>query len=103
MKSNFVPDRPDKGHRLSDDGIDLFFRDISPDVRQQLPGYVVRVDRVVPIGLEGEVLVVAMEDPDDVELHERIRFITDRPLRITVASSRAIDQAIKAHYPFDDD
>ena len=103
MNSRIVREQPDKNRGFDNDGVDQFLKDISPYVRQQLPGYVVRTDRVIPVGLEGDVLVVAMEDPDDVEVHERIRFITDRELRITIASSTALDHAIKVHYPFDEE
>jgi len=103
MKSDFMRQQPDKNRGVSRDVADLILQDISPFVRQQLPGYVVRTDRVVPVGLEGDVLVIAMEDPDDVEVRRRIRYITDRELRVTVASSMALDHAIKVHYPFDDD
>src|SRR5262245_57872319 len=75
MQTNFMRERPDKNRRPSSDGGDLPLNDISPHIREQIPGYVVRTDRVVPVGLEGDVLVVAMEDPDDTAIRERIRFI----------------------------
>ena len=103
MSSSILRGRPDKNRRVSDDGVEQLLNNIAPDLREQLPGYVVRTDRVVPIALEGDVLVVAVEDPSDVAVHERIRFISGRPLRIAVASSTALDHAIRVHYPFDDD
>jgi hypothetical protein len=102
MPTNFMRERPDE-NRISCDSGDLPWNDISPHIREQIPGYVVRTDRVVPVGLEGDVLVVAMEDPGDAAVRERIRFITGRALRITVASSSALDRAIRVHYAFEDE
>jgi hypothetical protein len=103
MSLHSLRDRPEKIRRVPDDVVERLLSNISSDVREQLPGYVVRTDRVVPIGLDGDILVVAVDDPNDVEVHERIQFISGRPLRITLASSTALDHAIKVHYPFEDD
>src|SRR5690242_6289338 len=58
---------------------------ISPHVLRRLPACVVRSERVVPIDLEGETLVVAAQDPTDFGLQERIRYISGRDLRVIAA------------------
>jgi hypothetical protein len=83
--------------------IDLFVCHIPPNVREQLPAFIVRTDRVVPVGLEGDVLVVAMEDPDDHSLHRKIRFVTDRELRIVIAMSTGIDHLIETYFAAEDE
>src|SRR5207302_5691313 len=77
---------------------DLFVRYIPPCVLELLPTYVVRAARTVPVALEGDVLVVAMEDPDDFDLQDKIRYIADRELRIAAATSAAVDFAIETYY-----
>src|SRR5690348_7777277 len=72
---------------------------ISPHVLRRLPACVVRSERVVPIDLEGETLVVAAQDPADFGLQERIRYISGRDLRVIAAPLASISQAIERFYP----
>lgn len=98
MKTNLLQRDIPLPVQLIAGSLDLFTVEISRDVLEQLPAYVVRADRAVPIDLDGDVLVVALEDAGDFQLHERIRFIADRELRIAVATRAAIDYLIEAHY-----
>lgn len=68
-------------------------------VLRQLPAHVVRADRALPVGLDGEVLVLAVENPADFELQERIQYIAGRELRVIAAAPARIAQAITEYYP----
>jgi hypothetical protein len=89
--------------RLVSNSLNRLACGITRDVLEQLPAYVVRAERAVPVDLDGEVLVVALENPGDLQLQERIQFIANRELRIAVATRAAIDSLIETHYaPIED-
>lgn len=81
------------------EAIDLFVCHVPLDVRERLPAFIVRTDRVVPVALEGDVLVVVMEDPDNYDLRCKIEFVADRELRVVVATSAVIDNLIETYFP----
>jgi type IV pilus assembly protein PilB len=83
--------------------VDLYARNLTSEVLEQLPAWVVRRYRIMPIALDATCLVVALEDPEDLDLLEKIRFITDRDLRVVFASRAALDCAIDTWYPAPDD
>jgi len=103
MKSEFLSGHPGEEADTSIEYIDLYVEDISPYVLDQLPAFIVRADRVIPCRLEGNVLNIAVEDPVDAALLERIRFIAGRDVRVVVTSSSALDHAIECYYPLDED
>ena len=96
-KTSTVEARPYPGF------VDLQVRHIEPRVREQLPPFIVRTNRVVPLELEGSVLVVAMENPGDLVLRHKIRYIADRALRVVPATGPGIDQAIEKYFAPEDD
>ena len=98
MNTTTLPREISLSLQFGPDTPNLYALDIAPDVLQQLPAFVVRADRAVPIELDGDVLVVALEDPGDRKLHERIQYIADRELRIEVAPRAALEYLIAAHY-----
>jgi type IV pilus assembly protein PilB len=83
--------------------VDLYARNLTPEVLEQVPPWVVRRYRVMPIALDATRLLVALEDPEDLDLLEKIRFITDRDLRVVFASRAALDCAIDTWYPATED
>ena len=98
MTSNRSRGNPGAETRLACELVNLFGRHIPLYVREQLPPHVVRADRAIPVGLDGEVLVVATEDPGDVACQNRIRYIADRELRVVAATRDGIDHAISSYY-----
>jgi hypothetical protein len=103
MKANLLQRDPTLPIRPVASSLDLFALEISRDILELLPAYIVRNERTVPIDLDGDALVVALEDPADLQLQERIQFIANRELRIAVATRAAIDYLIEAHYSTGDD
>ena len=103
MKANLLQRDPTLPIRPVASSLDLFALEISRDILELLPAYIVRNERTVPIDLDGDALVVALEDPADLQLQERIQFIANRELRIAVATRAAIDYLIEAHDSTGDD
>jgi len=83
--------------------IDLFRRSISQEVLDLIPCSVAHSDRIIPIELDGNTLVVAMVDPDDFDTVEKLRFILNKNIEPKMASATAIDFAIQRYYPSPDD
>ena len=103
MHANVLQRKFARPLRLAAGSPDLWPLEISREALEQLPAYIVRAERTVPIDLDGDVLVVAMEDPGDFQLQEKIQFIANRELRIAVATRAAIDYLVAAYYAAVDD
>ena len=78
---------------------EMILRYIPAHVLRKLPAHVVRAERAVPVGLERETLVLAVEDASDFDMQERIRYIAARDLRVIEVAADCIDQAIAQYYP----
>jgi type IV pilus assembly protein PilB len=55
---------------------DLLDQKLSPQVVQMLPEEVVRRYKVLPVRLEGNILEIAMSDPDDLEALDEMKLLT---------------------------
>lgn len=55
--------------------------------------------KVFPLSVEGDVLSIAMADPDDALAADRLRLITRCELRVFSASPAEIAHAIDGFYP----
>ena len=53
---------------------------ITPEVLRMIPAEIAHRHCVLPIRQEENTLIVAVENPDDVEAIERLRFVTNREL-----------------------
>jgi type IV pilus assembly protein PilB len=76
-----------------------FIRDLNAypldaDAVDLVPGKVIERARVVPLGFEDGVLVVATADPTNVVALDDVRLITGRELKVLVARSGEVDEAI---------
>ncbi len=79
--------------------VDLFRRYIPEYVLGFLPASVARENRVVPLEEDQTgTLFVAMEDPDDQDTVEKLRFILNRSVRAVLATPAGIDYAIQRYY-----
>jgi type IV pilus assembly protein PilB len=70
-----------------------------PAALAALPQNVVREQRVLPLMYHGERLVIATDDPADSEKLAVIRFRTQVPLEVVLATPRELEAAIATHYP----
>ena len=79
--------------------VDLFHRYIPEYVLGFLPANVARENRVVPLEEDqAGALFVAMDDPDDRDTVEKLRFILNRCVRAVRATPAGIDYAIRRYY-----
>jgi len=53
---------------------------------------------VIPVGEEAEVLVVAVEDPDDFAMYDRLRFVLNRELRLVGLARSELIMAVWRFY-----
>jgi hypothetical protein len=81
------------------DDVDLFRRIISPDALGMLPEYMIRADSILPIGFEGDVLLVAVLESCEDETLEKAQFICNREIMVFVVPERAMSHAMQRHFP----
>ncbi|MBT4865733.1 MAG: type II/IV secretion system protein [Planctomycetaceae bacterium] len=78
--------------------VDLTETEIPPSVVEMVPESVARENTVVPLGLAGESLVIAISDPLALDVMDKLRFILNREIDIKVSSKEQIQTAINRHY-----
>lgn len=78
--------------------IDLTQIEIKKDVISLVPESVSRENQVLPLRLDGDSLVVAINDPMNFAILDKLRFILNREIKCEVASNEAINSAINRHY-----
>ena len=73
-------------------------REVSASVRAILPERWARRYRVLPLRMAGGALEVATADPLNLDCERAISFATGRPIRLALASPRALGRALDAAY-----
>jgi type IV pilus assembly protein PilB len=63
-----------------------------------MPAALARVENVMPVALAGRVLTVAVEDPLDFELIDKVVFICNLQVEVVTASPNAIRCAVARYY-----
>lgn len=63
-----------------------------------VPAETARAHDVVPISLAGEWLTVAVTDPFDFELLDKLRFLCGMPIEVVVADVDRIRAAVRWYY-----
>jgi type IV pilus assembly protein PilB len=82
--------------------IELARESIGHEVVKLLPYEVAARHGVFPIRREGDVLVLAMSNPQDIMAIDEIQLVTNLHVKPTLCSKSDIDQAINKHYQTDD-
>ncbi len=77
---------------------DLDNLDIASSVIELVPESVARENTCLPVEFVGERLVVAVTDPMDFEVMEKLRFILNRDVELTMAPKESINDAINRFY-----
>lgn len=72
--------------------------EIDPGVLTDVPAEVARKYRFMPLAFDGSHLVVAIDDPSDVERINLLRFVLGRNVDVAVATAEDILWAIGHHY-----
>lgn len=80
------------------EAIDLGTLDISQAVIGLVPESVARENVVLPLRMDGDSLVVAINDPMKFEVIDKLRFILNREIKCEVSANDAILTAINRHY-----
>lgn len=57
-----------------------------------------RENIVIPTGVEGDAVVIAMHNPNNIEVLDKLRFVLNREIRIVMAPLESIQGAINRHY-----
>jgi hypothetical protein len=70
-----------------------------PAVLELIPQSVVRENVVLPLKLEGRVLLVAIADPSNLLLRDKLSFILNKDIRFVEYPRAEILRAIRKHYP----
>jgi Type II secretion system (T2SS), protein E, N-terminal domain len=63
-----------------------------------MPAAMAREENVIPVALAGRVLTVAVEDPMDFELIDKLRFVCNLQVELVAASANAIRCAVARYY-----
>ncbi len=72
--------------------------ELPTDVIQLVPESLARENGVMPMGMDGGVLKVLMHNPDDFETVDKLRFVLNKEVLVSLASKEAILEAINKYY-----
>lgn len=57
-----------------------------------------RENIVIPTGIEGDAVVIAMHNPNNIEVLDKLRFVLNREIKVVMAPLESIQGAINRHY-----
>ena len=80
------------------DYIELEGRQIPNSVIELVTESMARENIVIPIESDGESVVIAMHNPNNIEIIDKLRFVLNREIRPVMAPLEAIQAAINRHY-----
>lgn len=78
--------------------VDLSTIEIPPSAIELVPESVARENLVCPLSVDGDALMVAISDPMKFEVLDKLRFILNREIKVSMASKESIQAAINRHY-----
>jgi type IV pilus assembly protein PilB len=81
---------------------DLTGMTVPQEIVELLPESVARENTIFPLAEMGSVLRLATSDPTDMELQEKLRFILNRDVEMSLAPRQQIVEAINRHYGLSD-
>jgi type IV pilus assembly protein PilB len=80
------------------DFVDLATVEIPRSVAELVPESVARENMVLPLELIGNEMKIAMADPSNIEVLDKLRFVLNREIRPCLAPSEQIQEAINRNY-----
>jgi type IV pilus assembly protein PilB len=83
---------------LGTEVVSLKDREIPPDVLKLIPAKIAQTYKCVPVGLNGEVLQIALADPLDAQRADEIQFAAKRDVQFVVADPGDIQRAVERLY-----
>ena len=78
--------------------VDLGTSTVPPEILATVSEKLVREHHVLPVMLDGDILVIAMSDPQNVETLEKLRFSLNRPIAAAMAPLGSILAAIDRYF-----
>jgi type IV pilus assembly protein PilB len=86
------------GAQMGAEVVDLNELDVAPEIIQKVPAAMAKTYNVIPIKLEGNVLTVAMANPQDVNVLDDLRYALHCEVQAAVASEEGIRAALDRYY-----
>jgi type IV pilus assembly protein PilB len=83
---------------LGTEVVTLGDKQIDPELLKVIPATAARMYRCVPVGLNGDIVQIALAEPLDPAKADEIHFSAKRDIQIVVADPAEIDKAIERHY-----
>lgn len=80
------------------DFVDLSTLEIPKAVTELVPESVARENVVLPLSLEGNTMKIAMADPTNIEVLDKLRFVLNREIQPVLAPQEQIQEAINRNY-----
>lgn len=80
------------------DFVDLEGMQIPNSVIEKVPESMARENIVIPVDVLGETVVVAMHNPNNIEVLDKLRFMLNTDINVVMAQVEAIQGAINRHY-----
>ena len=78
--------------------VELHEIEIPPSVIELVPESLARENIVMPLAQEGGIIRVIMHDPLDFETIDKLRFVLNRDIEVSLAPKEAIVEAINKYY-----
>lgn len=78
--------------------VDLEGMQIPNSVIEKVPESMARENIVIPVDVLGETVVVAMHNPNNIEVLDKLRFMLNTDINVVMAQVEAIQGAINRHY-----
>ena len=78
--------------------VELHEIEIPPSVIELVPESLARENIVMPLAQEGGIIRVIMHDPIDFETIDKLRFVLNRDIEVSLAPKEAIVEAINKYY-----
>ena len=78
--------------------VDPMSAEPAPEVLRLVPHDLARKHELLPIGLIGSTLTLALSDPSNLAGLNEVKFLTGCDIRVVLASPRALQKSIQKHY-----
>ncbi|MFY9253251.1 MAG: ATPase, T2SS/T4P/T4SS family [Fuerstiella sp.] len=78
--------------------LDLEGMQIPNSVIEMITESMARENIVIATGMEGDSVVIAMHNPNNIEVLDKLRFVLNRDIKVVMAAVESIQGAINRHY-----
>ncbi len=86
---------------LGTDYVELKGFEVPPETLRLIPAGMAKLHGALPVGRNGQAIVVALTDPLNMKAPEELRFALERDIQTVVASSTQIEELIHKYYGAD--